>query len=220
MTTLRRIGPRRWLAPAFVAGCLALVATPSSAQPLDQQQMAAEMDDYFGSEKTLGLMGMIAGTATVGAGAALFFQDDDFLKGLSYPIGGFGLIELAAGSVIFFRTDGQLDDLKSQLADDPSAMKKDEIERMDAVNSQFDVLTILWIGVIAAGAGTSIYGFVDDNDTAKGIGIGLAGQGGLILTADLIAASNARQYTSALRRFQPTAAVGSRQAMLGFRGEF
>lgn len=161
------------------------------------------MDTYFGAERTLGLAGMIAGTASLGGAAVLYTRDDDFFKGAAYPVAGFGLLQLVAGSVIFFRTPGQVDDLKSQLRRDEASFRRDELDRMKRVNDQFDVLTIVWIVGVAAGLGTATYGFIDDSDTAKGIGAGVTLQTAVFLAGDLVAAGNARDYTNALQRFTP-----------------
>ncbi len=170
--------------------------------------MERARDDYFSSERTLGLSGMLAGAASIGGAAALYFQDDEFMKGAAYPLAGFGLLELAAGGVVFFRTPGQLRQLESDMARDPTKMKTDELDRMKRVNAQFDVLTVVWIVGLAAGAGTLAYGFIDDSPRTKGIGAGVMLESALLLTGDRIAAGNAEDYTHALERFQPSATTG------------
>ncbi len=221
--TPRRLAPalRRPLA-ALISLALALsLARPAVAQPIDQAGMERATDDYFSQEKTLGLAGMIAGVASLGGAAVLYTQrDDERLEGAMYPLAGFGLLELAAGGVIFFRTPGQLSDLKSDLKRDPAAFRKDELKRMKAVNDQFDILTIVWIVGIAAGIGVSTYGFIDDSERALGIGAGVALQSALILTGDLIAASNARDYADALERFQPTGTASSTSTIFRLGGTF
>lgn len=178
------------------------------------------MDSYFDGERGLGLAGMIAGGASIGGAAVLYFQDDEILEGAAYPLAGFGLLELAAGSVIFFRTPGQVSDLRSELKQNPETFRKDELKRMQAVNSQFDVLTIVWIVGIAAGLGTATYGFLDDSDRAKGIGAGVAFESAILLTGDLIAAGNARDYTDALERFNPGASGSSSSTLIHVGGTF
>jgi hypothetical protein len=199
---------------------LGLLAPPAAAQALDQTAMGKEMDAYFDGERGLGLAGMIAGGASIGGAAVLYFQDDKVLEGAAYPLAGFGLLELAAGSVIFFRTPGQLDDLESDLERDPVRFRKDELRRMKGVNDQFDILTIVWVVGIAAGLGTATYGFLDDSDRAKGIGAGVVLESALLLTGDLIAASNARDYTDALERFQPATTGSSSATLVRLGGTF
>lgn len=205
----------------LVVGCaLSSLGSMASAQPLDRAGMVSARDDYFSQERTLGLGGMLVGTTSLGGAAILYFQDNDFLEGASYPLAGFGLLELVAGGMVFFRTPGQLSDLKTDLDRDPTRMRRDELDRMKRVNGQFDVLTIVWIVGIAAGAGTLAYGFIDESDTAKGVGAGVMLHSSILLTGDLIAAGSAKDYTRALERFQPTAATSASGATLGVRGAF
>lgn len=204
----------------LLSAFLSLMSASASGQSLDQAGMEAKMDSYFEGERGLGLVGMIAGGASIGSAAVLYFQDDEILEGAAYPLAGFGLLELAAGSVIFFRTPGQVSDLRSDLKRDPAQFRKDELKRMQAVNSQFDVLTIVWIVGIAAGLGTATYGFLDDRDRAKGIGAGVAFESAILLTGDLIAAGNARDYTDALERFDPGASSSSSSTLIHVGGTF
>lgn len=204
----------------LLSAILSLMSASASGQSLDQAGMEAKMDSYFDGERGLGLAGMIAGGASIGGAAVLYFQDDEILEGAAYPLAGFGLLELAAGSVIFFRTPGQVSDLRSELKQNPETFRKDELKRMQAVNSQFDVLTIVWIVGIAAGLGTATYGFLDDSDRAKGIGAGVAFESAILLTGDLIAAGNARDYTDALERFNPGASGSSSSTLIHVGGTF
>lgn len=197
---------------------VALTAPALGAQPLDRAGMESARDDYFAGERGLGMAGMIAGTASIAGASVLYFQDDDFMKGASYPLAGFGLLELVAGGVVYFRTPGQVRDLESDMQRDPAKMRSDELDRMKRVNAQFDVLTVVWIVGLAAGAGTLAYGFIDKNDRVKGIGAGVMLESAILLAGDRVAAGNAEDYTRSLERFQPSAAAGG--ALIGVNGSF
>lgn len=176
-------------------------AAPASAQ---LETMRADMHDYFDGETAeawvfLGVGALALGGATYGIG----FSDDPYLEGAGWPVGVVGLIQVAAGLVLLARTPGQVDDLDAQLDSDPSAYRTDELTRMTTVNDQFDLLAIVEVGLIAAGAGLAIWGFLDDEPFAAGLGVGLAAQAAIMLVLDLFAAAHADTYTAALDAFTP-----------------
>jgi hypothetical protein len=176
-------------------------ATPASAQV---DAMRADMHHYFDGEAAeawvfLGVGAIALGGATYGIG----FGGDPYLEGAAWPVGIVGLIQIAAGLVLLARTPGQVDDLDAQLDTDPAAYRTGELTRMTTVNDQFDLLAIVEVGLIVAGAGFATWGFLDDEPFAAGLGLGLAAQAAIMLVLDLFAAARADTYTAALDAFTP-----------------
>jgi hypothetical protein len=81
-------------------------AAPAARAELDRTALQGAMRGYFYGEKWQGPWFMGAGVVSIGAGAALVAQDSDFMRGTSYPLFAVGTIQLIAGAVIFFRSDG------------------------------------------------------------------------------------------------------------------
>lgn len=103
---------------------------------------------------------------------------------------------------MFFRTDAQVARLDRQLATDPHAFKKDESARIKGVNTEFIVLAIIESALIAGGALTAIVAAQKECcRTLQGIGLGLAGEGAVMIGLDLLAAKRALDYTDNLQRF-------------------
>jgi len=174
---------------------------PASAQV---EEMRDDMHGYFDGETSegwvfLGVGALALGGATYGIG----LSDDPHLEGAGWPVGVVGLIQAAAGIVLLARTPGQVADLDVQLDDDPAGYRAGELARMEGVNDQFDLLAVIEVGLIVGGAGLATWGFLDDEPTLAGIGVGLAAQAAIMLVLDLIAAARADRYTESLRAFEP-----------------
>jgi hypothetical protein len=193
----------RLVIAALASAALALPA-PAAAQ-IDAATMRRDMHDYFSGETSeawvfLGTGLLAGGIATYG-----FTRDDDqaALQGAAWPLAVVGVIQIAAGLVLFARTPGQVDDLDAQLDRDGAAFRTDELTRMETVNDQFDLLAITEIALIVAGAGVATYGFLDDEPFWAGVGAGIAIQAGAMLILDLLAAARADRYTASLEAFTP-----------------
>lgn len=105
--------------------------------------------------------------------------------------------------------------LMRELEIDPAAMRAAELTRMKVVNRWFAIYKIIEAAFV--GAGTTAYGFGARyrNDFARGFGLGLALQGGLMLVLDLIAESRAFTYTDQLRNLR--VAWASDSSDVGYR---
>ena len=194
------IAPRTFVATIF-AVLSSAVPAPASAQV---DGMRADMHDYFGGETAEAWVFLGVGALALGGAAYGFgFSDDPYLEGAGWPVGIVGLIQVAAGLVLLARTPGQVGDLDAQLDTDPAGYRTDELTRMETVNDQFDLLAIVEVGLIAAGAGLATWGFLDDEPFAAGLGVGLAAQAAIMLVLDLVAAARADTYTSAIEAFRP-----------------
>ncbi len=168
--------------------------------------MRAAMRTYFRGElqEAAAFLGVGIGTA--------------FFAGSSIPRGDFGVgfasavlpvsaIEIGAGLVLLIRTEGQLADLAALHAKSPARYRAEELPRMQQVNFWFDVYKGIEIGLIALGAGSIVFGAVDDRDGFIGAGVGLAAQAGAMLTFDLVAEDRADTYTERIEALTPAPVV-------------
>jgi hypothetical protein len=180
-----------------------LVARGAAAdEAIDQPTMQGELHHYFEGEKAEGIPFLSAGLAAFATGGVLFSRRTDFARGAAWPIVIVGVIEAGAGIVVYSRTDAQVARLDAQMASDPAALRRAELARMERVNREFEILKWTELALAAGGVGVTTYGIVKEDDTWKGVGIGLAAQATVMLVLDLFAAARADRYTDALDRFR------------------
>jgi hypothetical protein len=169
---------------------------------VDQTTMQRELHLYFEGEKAEGIPFVGAGLAAFAVGSVLFARRTPLARGAAWPIVVVGVIQTAAGIVVYSRTDAQVARLDGLMASDPGALRKAERARMERVNLEFVLLKWTELALAAAGVGLTTYGIVKGNDTFKGVGVGLAAQSVVMLALDLFAAERAARYTDALDRFR------------------
>jgi hypothetical protein len=186
---------------AFALSALLFAPVAAAAEPLDQPAMQRELHVHFEGEKAEGVPFMSAGLVAFAVGSFLFSRRTAIARGAAWPIVIVGVIETAAGLVVYSRTDAQVARLDAQMASDPGGLKKSELARMKRVNLEFVLLKWTELALAVAGVGLTTYGIIRDDDTFKGAGIGLAAQATVMLVLDLFAADRAARYTDALDRF-------------------
>jgi hypothetical protein len=184
--------------------CAALLFAEAALadEPIDQVTMQRELRLYFAGEKAEGIPFLGAGLAAFATGGVLFSRRTALARGAAWPIVIIGVIQTGAGVVVYSRTDAQVARLDEQMASDPAALKKAELARMQRVNNEFAILKWAELGLAAGGVGLTTYGIAVDDDTWKGVGLGLAAQATVMLILDLFAAGRADRYTDALDRFR------------------
>jgi hypothetical protein len=178
---------------------VALALAPAA---LDAPAMTEAMHSYFHGEKWEGPFFAGAGVLAGGAGAFLLAQPSDLARGAAWPLLGVGLIQLAAGAVVFFRTDAQVAALDRLLLEDPARYRNDETSRIGRVNTTFRVLIATEIAIAAGGLAAAGAGRVMGSDVVVGIGLGLLAQGLAMLVLDAVAMERADRYTEALDAFR------------------
>jgi hypothetical protein len=190
---------------ALLASSLAITLPAPAAAQIDAATMERDMRDYFAGETSEAWVFLGVGLLTGGVAAYGFTRDSDHavLQGAAWPLAVVGVIQIAAGIVLFARTPGQVDDLDAQLDADPTAFRTGELTRMQGVNDQFDLLAITEIALMAVGTGLATWGYFDDRPFWTGVGAGLAIQAAAMLVLDLLAATRADHYTASLQAFTP-----------------
>jgi hypothetical protein len=186
---MRRLAP-----PLAVAA--ATLAAPARAEPVAMRQA---MHDYFAGELAEGWVFAGAGLAGSAAGAACAFAGQDGVyKGAAWPLVTFGVIQLAAGVVLFVRTDRQVAERDAMLASDPGAFYAFERPRMEPVRREFRWLAIAETALVVVGGGLAAYGGAQREHAIFGFGAGLALESALMLALDGRASARADAYVAAL----------------------
>jgi hypothetical protein len=186
----------------------ALVATTLAIAPAASAQNAkAEraMDDWFSGEKSEAFVFFGLGAVSTGTGAYLLTRDTDFSRGAGWTAIGFGAVEMLFATTYTLSLGPRHDELKDDLAENPSQYKKDELDRMNAIADRFVVYRYAEIGILLGGAGLATYGFVKDKPTLAGIGVVAGAHAAIVLFLDYFAERRTHRYIDELEDFQPGA---------------
>jgi hypothetical protein len=182
-----------------------LAATPAAADPREA------MNDYFDGEITGGwtLAGMgVAGLATSGV---LIADDGPRARGASYVTIGFGAAHLVAGVYVNIasRVRKQANGLALAKAQGPWLAY--ERKRMRGVSTQFLVLKLVEVALIAGGGTMAVLGNNNDSPRLEGAGYALAAEAAATLVFDIFAARRAHRYRAQLANAsgQPVVIVGA-----------
>jgi len=163
----------------------------------------ADIEKYFIAEKQESLLFVIIGIAAIViAFTGLFCWKTQFWKGASIPLVLIALIQIIVGYTVYARSDKQRTDTVYAFDMDPSKLQNEELPRMQEVNKNF--VTYRWTEIILIAAGIAlalVYKSNPDKQFIVGIGVALALQAILMLSADYIAEKRADIYTDGLTGF-------------------
>lgn len=179
----------RWLLTVFLA-----MATPAAAD----SDMRDAMSDYFDGEITGGWILTGMGAAGLGTGAYLVADGGDVARGAAYVTLGMGTLHLAAG--IYINVASRVRRRAYHLAIDkaPGAWRALEQKRMRGVATQFLVLKIVEVALIAGGGTLAVVGHTQDHPRLEGAGYALAAEAAATLVFDIVAARRAARYRARL----------------------
>jgi hypothetical protein len=191
-----------------LASVTAFVLAFALASGAHAQNSAAEsaMDDWFEGEKNEAFVFFGLGAVSAGTGAYLLTLDTDFSRGAGWTAIGFGAVEMLFATTYTLGLAPKHDELKDDLAENPSQYKKDELERMNAIADRFVIYRYTELGILVAGAGLATYGFVKDKKTLAGIGLVASAHAAIVLFLDYFAERRTHDYIDELEDFQPGAA--------------
>lgn len=161
---------------------------------------AAESDalaEFFVGERDIGALVVCTGATTAALGAALLVQNDRLSQGASYAILSVSLLELVGGAMLT-ASHGRQRKLEAARARDPVAFQASERVRMRRIDFQYRLMQALEGVVMASGVALGIAGAVTHDRRLGGAGIGLALQGGFMLSIDLTAHHRAKKYEATL----------------------
>lgn len=159
--------------------------------------MINNLGSYFAAEKQESVIFISVGILAIAVSIWLWINGHR-LKSMAYPLVIIGLMQMAVGSTIFFRTDSQVSALSTQLQQNPITMRVEESARMEAVMKNFSIYKAIEMILLITGVGIII--FLQQKDVAAGIGIGLILQSAITLTLDIFAEARSADYMSALDR--------------------
>jgi uncharacterized membrane protein len=162
-----------------------------------------DIEKYFMAEKQSGLIFFIIGIVAVVLALVLFFAlRTQLSKGATIPLLLLGVIELVIGFGIYRGSDG--DRLRNVYAYDmnPQELKQQELPRMQKAAKSIALFkwseaAFLIVGIVLI----LVYRNQPDKAFWFGLGIALAIQSLVMLSAEITAEKRARAYTSKLEAF-------------------
>jgi hypothetical protein len=205
-----------WAGRALAFAVVLAVSARASADPPTQ----AAMEDYFAGEQRGGYVLVGMGAAGLAAGGLLYAEGSDRAKGASYPLLGLGLAHVAAGIFIHISSSRRIDAFGGQIARDAAAFRVAERERMTRVSTQFLILKITWVVLIAGGLTMAGIGHETDRPQLEGAGYALAGEAAATLVFDFFAARRAHRYRARLAVDVGADVSGAPIGLLVQRGTF
>lgn len=162
------------------------------------KQMNVELLRYFHAEERAAALFVGLGAAAL-ALAAWFFVGAHPLRPALWPLAGIGLVQLAVGATVYFRTERQVRDLISRLNSDPAAFRALEAGRMTTVQRTFVLLRWLELILIALGLLLVLFG-AEWAPWAHGVGWGLLVQSVVTFACDHFAERRGAEYLAAIER--------------------
>jgi hypothetical protein len=154
--------------------------------------------NYFTAEKSESLIFMVMGVITITFSVYVLIKwGDSFYKGFAIPVILIGLIQLAVGSTVYFRTDKQVQDLESLFQKNKKAFIEGEIPRMEVVMKNFSLYKKVEVAFVVIGL--VLIFMTSSKEFWLGVGAGMLLQGALMLTADIFAERRGTSYQQSLR---------------------
>jgi hypothetical protein len=176
----------------------------TAQDPSPTERMAKAIIDYFKAEKNGALLTIAwALLATLAAWLAQAKGEGPLFKGMAPPLLALALLQLAAGAVVFFRSDKQRAGLLSKLGNSPKLVRAEEQARMEKVMANFDKIKMAEQLLLLLGFAFLIGGvFFGLGEYMVGTGVGLSVQCAYSLVFDLFAAMRAGFYVHELGVFE------------------
>ncbi len=212
------------LALLLLGPSLAFAEEAPRPPPAPSPAVQAAMEDYFAGEKLGGYILAGLGVAGLASGALLYRSSSLRARGASYPLLSIGLLHLAAGIFVYVASDNRIDKFGDQIERDAPAFVKEERKRMKGVSTQFTVLKITEIALIAGGLTMAGIGWRTDRPRLTGAGLALALEMALTLGFDIWASGRAHGYRDELARLDVSASLDPVRdrpiVMIGHAGVF
>jgi hypothetical protein len=156
-----------------------------------------QVSKYFSAEKAESIFFVLAGiTAILIACYFIFVLKKPFQNGIAYSIATIALIQIIAGTSVYFRSPKDIERVNHLIQTDKAKIQSEEIPRMIVVMKNFTLYKYIEIALIFTGIG---FLFILRNDLLKGIGLGLGIQSSIMLLLDIVAAARGEVYLSFLK---------------------
>ena len=151
---------------------------------------------YFKAEKAEGILGSVIGLISISIGALFILNDTDFIKGVSYPLMLFGLLEVGVFLTVAIRTPKDIARVTTWFNSETAKIRTAEIPRMKKVMKNF--LYYRWAEAALLIAGILIF-FAESGEILKGIGVGVIIHSFLLLIMDAFAERRGQAYLNFLK---------------------
>jgi hypothetical protein len=181
---------------------IAFLFAASTARAETPAEAKSIMRSYFDGEKSGGYVLLGLGITGIATGTFLLKDDCKVRQGMSYPLLAVGALHVVAGVYIGMVSDNRINDFNHEIDVDGQAWTERERDRMDGVSTQFTVLKLVEVGLIAGGAGLAYYGYQKGHQRVEGAGIGIAIEAAVTLAFDLWASRRANAYADRLDKLE------------------
>ncbi|MBY0409483.1 MAG: hypothetical protein K2Q97_04970 [Burkholderiaceae bacterium] len=158
--------------------------------------MINNMSSYFVAEKQESVIFIAVGVLAIVLSVWLWMNGHR-LKSMAYPLMTIALMQIVVGGSVYLRTDSQLSTLRAQLQLNPTALKTEETTRMQTVMKNFSIYKAIEMLLLIIGVG--MIAFLQRDDVAAGIGVGLVWQAAFTLTLDIFSEARGADYLSAVQ---------------------
>ncbi len=186
------------------------------------EKMSQDVKSYFTAEKEASLYYIGAGAFTTSLGLyyrnqavgsypdpVLNFKEKSpnaksesaYNLGLSYPLIGVGIFQLATGGFMYFKSDKKSKDLEKELDTSPASFREQELSRMENIAYWNKIFRYADYAMIGGGLWAYYAGQVSDKNYMKGLGTGLIIQGLVSFALDYFANKRADGYREKLINF-------------------
>lgn len=178
------------------------------------EKMSQDIRNHFTAEKDASLYYLGAGAFTTTLG--LYYRnladgyrpdplgkksDYAFNTGISYPLMGVGLFQLATGGFMYFKSDKKARDLEKDLEADPAGFREQELTRMENISYWNNVFKYTEYAMIGGGLIAWYAGNLNEKEYMKGLGIGLFFQGVVMYALDYFSSKRSDDYYKKVRDF-------------------
>jgi hypothetical protein len=208
--------------PSFALLALGVLGSPALARADEGAPLRAAAHEWFDGERRSGYLWGGAGVLSLGAAASLhrFGRGSAQERGMAYPLAAFGLLQTAIGVGALLRSNDRVDRLDAHIARSPEDARRSEIDRMRTINTAFLAIEVVEALVLVGGVTLAATHQKPEQGVTRGVGLGFALEGGLMMLLDSLAASRARTYAGKLDTlsFSGTSQQGVRYFSL--RGSF
>jgi hypothetical protein len=160
-----------------------------------------ELTAYFTAEQQGGLLLVALATASIALAVWLFATRSVF-SDMAWPLLVLGVLELIIGVSVAGRADAQVAELHAGLQSTRAATITTEVERLASVNTTFEVLKTVEMGLIAL---AMVFLLVKPApETLGAVGLGILLQCAVLLVFDTFAHHRAERYVQWLIALPPT----------------
>lgn len=170
-----------------------------------QIEVAAEMHDYYAGEADSAYVILGIGALSIAGGSVLVTRDDDFARGFGWPVLVLGALETVGAAFYAFQVHAEVRHYEASLANNPAAFREEETTHMHGTTSRFVLYQSAELGMFLGGAAIATYGYASNQNTWKGVGLGVATIAFPFLLIDEMNNDRAKAYLGTVEGFDPHA---------------